>query len=159
MMLDPKGIYLDEVNKRYPTASQPLGYDVLLDLDSAYKPKVIPTFELVVNSVIALLVMKPGQYPSIPDLGIDIEQYLLDFSDDVNIPLKIQSQLEDQCNRLGWTGILIDVGFDKSITNLDMLVVRIDGTEYITQGVETPHVIIGITYDKLKRLSIKKTYT
>ena len=38
MMLDPKGIYLDEVNKRYPTASQPLGYDVLLDLDSAYKP-------------------------------------------------------------------------------------------------------------------------
>ena len=73
-----KGIYLNEVNRKYPRSSQMLGYDVLLDTDSMYKPKVISSFEMIVNSILTILFMKPGQYPSIPELGINIESYLFE---------------------------------------------------------------------------------
>ena len=54
-MLDPQGITLAEVNARYPSIFQKLGYDVLLDVDSTYKPKVISTFQMCVNIIITLL--------------------------------------------------------------------------------------------------------
>ena len=54
MALDEKGIYLSEVDKRYPRSFQTLGYDVLMDTDSTYKPKVISTFEMCVNTNIFL---------------------------------------------------------------------------------------------------------
>ena len=110
-MLDPKGIYLDEINRRYPKSCQPLGYDVLLDTDSMYKPKIIPSFELTVNSIITLLMMKPGQYPSVPELGLDIESYLFEYSDDKNsnlFHLDTQSDLYFQFPLYSVRGVFFD---------------------------------------------------
>ena len=121
-MLDTVGITLSEVNGKYPQKLQSLNYDVVLDSDSMYKPKVISTFELAVNTILTLLFMKPGQYPSIPELGIDIESYLYEYSDDKRIPSAIRNKLIDQC------------------------------------GNESSHVIIGISYDKLNRLYVRKLY-
>ena len=93
MSLDEKGITLSEIRGKYPPSFQTLNYDILMDVDSMYKPKVISSFEMIINSILMLLFMKPGQYPSIPELGIDIESYLHEYSDDKSIPMKIKTKL------------------------------------------------------------------
>lgn len=155
-MLDTKGITLAEVNARYPSTVQLLGYDALMDIDEFHKPKIISTFEMCCNVIVTLLMMKPGQYPSIPELGIDIEQYLFEYSDDNTIPTKIKNAIYDQCNRLELTGIEIDVYINKTYQSCNELRVVIKGSDYITANSEIPEVIIGITYDKLNRLYLRK---
>lgn len=157
-MLDQKGIKLDEVSLRYPRSFQPLGYDALLDTDEFSKPKVVSTFQLCVNAILTLLFMKPGQYPSIPDLGIDIESYLHEYADDKTIPRKILDELNDQCNRLQITGITYDVYFDKTYDGTNALVVNIKATDRLAYGSESNNVIIGISYDKLNRLYVRQSY-
>ena len=156
MALDEKGITLAEIRNKYPPYFQSLNYDVLMDSDSMYKPKVISSFDLIINSILTLLFMKPGQYPSIPDLGIDIESYLHEYSDNKNLPMEIKNKLIDQCNRIDIIGVDIDIRFDKTSDNLDALVVEVSGSEYLGYGNESSHIIIGISYDKLNRLYVRK---
>lgn len=158
MGLDKQGIKLSEVNKRYPRTFQTLGYDVLMDVDSTYKPKVIPTFELCINTILTLLFMKPGQYPSIPELGIDIDSYLHEYADDSSIPTKIKTSLIDQCNRIEMTGIQIECFIDKLDDGTNALIVDLNADANLSYGSESGHVIIGISYDKLNRLYSKRTY-
>lgn len=157
-MLDKKGITLAEINTKYPKICQTLGYDVLLDIDSMYKPKVISTFELTVNSIMTLLLMKPGQFPSIPELGLDIESYLFEYSDDKSLLQKLQAQLRDQMNRLDLSGV--DVEFYSELTSdgSPALIVIITGNEFATYGVESEKVIVGITYSQLNELTVRKVY-
>lgn len=159
MALDEKGITLAEVEKRYPRSFQLLGYDVLMDTDSMYKPKIISTFEMCVNSILLLLKMKPGQYPSIPELGIDIESYLHEYTDDDKIPLTLQSKLYEQMNRLEITGIDVDIYFDKTSDGHGVMVVKVTGTDRLVYGVDKPTVIIGITYDQLNQLYTRIHWT
>lgn len=156
MALDTKGITLDEIRNKYPPDFQILNYDVLMDSDSMYKPKVISSFDLIINSILTLLFMKPGQYPSIPELGIDIESYLHEYSDDKTLPMKIKNKLIDQCNRIDIIGVDIEIRFDKTSEGLDALVVEVSGSEYLGYGSESSHIIIGISYDKLNRLYVRK---
>ena len=156
MALDTVGITLDEIRHKYPPDFQVLNYDVLMDSDSMYKPKVISSFQLIINSILMLLFMKPGQYPSIPELGIDIESYLHEYSDDKNIPMEIKNKLLEQCNRIDIIGLDIDVRIDKTSDGLDALVVEVSGNEYLGYGDESSHIIIGISYDKLNRLYVRK---
>lgn len=158
-MLDQTGISLAEVNNRYPSIFQKLNYDVLLDVDSTYKPKVISTFDLCVNTIITLLMMKPGQYPSIPELGIDIEQYLHEYADDPSIPATIVSKLHDQCNRLQTViGLDIECFIERLSNGLNALVVQVTGNDRISYGNESHKVLIGISYNKLNDLYVRKTY-
>jgi len=156
MALDTKGIYLEEINGRIPQVFQTLNYDVVLDTDSMFKPKVLSTFELGVNTILMLLFMKPGQYPSIPELGIDIESYLFEYDDDRKLPGKIKEKLINQCNYIDMVGFDIDVRFDKTSDGITALVVEVSGTERLGYGNESAHVIIGISYDRLNRLYIRK---
>lgn len=157
-MLDTKGITLDEVRGRYPPNFQMLNYDVALDSDSMGKPKILSSFELIVNAVLTLLFMKPGQFPSIPELGIDIESYLFEYSDDKRIPVEIKNKLIDQCQYIDVIGLNIEVKMAKTSDGCDALVIDISGNEYVSRGNESGHVIIGITYDKLNRLYARKIY-
>ena len=156
MALDMKGITLDEIKNKFPPTFQTLNYDVVLDSDSMYKPKVISSFELGVNSILTLLFMKPGQYPSIPDLGIDIESYLYEYSDDPKIPNEIRNKLIDQCNIIDVIGIDIDIRFDKTSEGIDALIVELSGSERLGYGNDSSHIVIGISYDKLNRLYVRK---
>lgn len=155
-MLDTEGISLDEIRLKYPPKLQTLNYDVVLDSDSMYKPKVLSSFELGINSVLMLLLMKPGQYPSIPELGIDIESYLFEYEENVKLPSIIKEKLLNQCNRLNVIGLDIDVRFDKTADGTSALVVDIKGNQRLCYGSETSHIIIGISYDKLNRLYVRK---
>lgn len=156
-MEDIKPITLQEVNKKFPSSVQVLGYDVAMDYDSAYKPRILSTFEMCVNIIRALLFMKPGQYPSIPELGINIESYLFEYAGDKSIPHKIKTQIEDQCNRISITGIEIDCMFDE-LEGQPALLIQITGTERLSFGVESNKVVIGISYDKLNQLYSKTIY-
>ena len=158
-MLDTKGISLREIQYRYPPQTQVLGYDVLMDVDEFHKPKVIDTFDMVVNSILTLLVMKPGQYPSIPELGIDIEQYLYEYSDDKSIPSTIVTKIYDQCNLIQATGIEVSCFISHTTPAKHELCVQIKGTDYVTFGHDSPTAIIGISYDKLNRLYINRYAT
>ena len=155
-MLDTKGITLTEIENRYPPNLQLLGYDVLLDQDEFHKPKVIDTFDMCVNIILTLLVMKPGQYPSIPELGVDIEQYLFEYSDNQDIPTTVTNALYDQCNKIQLSGIQINCFINRSNPSKHELCVEIKGTDYITFGHDSPTVVIGISYDKLNRLYINR---
>lgn len=156
MALDTTGIKLEEISYKYPKSFQTLGYDVSLDTDSAYKPKILSTFQMCINSILILLMMKPGQYPSAPDLGIDIESYLHEYSDDKTIPMQIKNKLVDQCNRLNVVGITIDCYFDKTVDGYDALVIEITGTDQLGYGSSSNNVIIGITYNKLNKLYVRQ---
>ena len=147
MALDEKGIRLSEVTQKYPKTFQTLGYDVLLDTDSMYKPKIISTFELCINSILTLLFMKPGQYPSIPELGIDS-----------TIPMTIRDKILDQCNRIAITGIQLECFIEKLESGTNALVIKITGTDRLAYGSGSSNVIIGISYDKLNRLYVRKSY-
>jgi hypothetical protein len=155
-MLDLKGISLEEVQNKYNVSMQTLGFDTPLDVDSGNKPLVISTFELVVNSIITLLMMKPGQFPSIPELGLDIESYLFEYSDDPNVILRLKAGLEDQCNRLGWSGITTDIFVDEVENGIPVIVVTVDGVIYYSTEAKRQHAVVGISYDKLKRVYIRK---
>lgn len=156
MALDTVGITLDEVKNKYPQKFQSLNYDVALDFDSMYKPRVLSSFELGMNTIMTLLFMKPGQYPSIPELGIDIESYLFEYADDPRVVSEIREKLADQCNRLEISGIDIDIRMERTSEDLHALVIEITGTERLGFGNQSNHVIIGISYDKMNRLYVRK---
>lgn len=156
--LDQVGIKLAEVKKKYPRSFQPIGYDVALDTDDMYKPKIKSSFQLCIDTILTLLFMKPGQYPSIPELGIDIESYLYEYADDATIPSRIKNELNRQCNRIEMSGVVVDVYFDKTSDGTNGLVIEITGTETLAYGEESNHVLIGITYDKLNRIYMRRKF-
>lgn len=156
MALDTVGITLDEIKNKYPRKFQSLNYDVSLSYDSMYKPKVVSSFEQGLNIILTLLFMKPGQFPSIPELGIDIESYLYEYSDDPRTAENVRNKLYDQCNYLEISGIDIDVRMDKTSEGYDAMIIEVTGTERLGYGNESDHVVIGISYDKLNRLYVKK---
>ena len=60
------------------------------------RPKVLTELESYVNDILMLLFGKPGFYPSIPTLGMDIKKYLYMFEDEINVE-EIKSTLAEQC--------------------------------------------------------------
>lgn len=61
------------------------------------KPKMLTEDQTLVNNFLMLLLGKPGFYPSIPTIGIDIEQYLYTFIDDINLD-ELKAKIAVQCN-------------------------------------------------------------
>lgn len=61
------------------------------------KPKILTNLQTYVNNVLLLLFGKPGFYPSIPSLGMDIQKYLYMFDDEINVD-EIKNILVKQCN-------------------------------------------------------------
>ena len=58
--------------------------DPAFGVDSFNRPKVLSETETIVNNILFILFGKPGSYPSIPSLGMDIEQYLYLFEQSVS---------------------------------------------------------------------------
>ena len=45
---------------------------------------------------------------------------------------------------------------DKTSEGYDAMIIEVTGTERLGYGNESDHVVIGISYDKLNRLYVKK---
>lgn len=75
------------------------------------RPKVLSTMESYVTDILMILFGKPGFYPSIPTLGMDIGSLLYKFEDEVSAE-ELKTELENQCHE-----------FSKEIDTGDMDVV------------------------------------
>lgn len=74
-----------------------MGVDPTFGVNDYNKPKVLTEMETIVRNIMMVLTGKPGFYPSIPDLGMDIGQYLYQFPEDINED-EIKDELVNQCN-------------------------------------------------------------
>jgi hypothetical protein len=92
-------------------------YSDMVDINPTFavndyqKPKYLSEKESYVSDILMILFGKPGFYPSIPTLGMDIRQYLYMFEDEIS-PDAIKSKLIAQCEE-----------FDETINTEDMDVV------------------------------------
>lgn len=63
------------------------------------EPKVLKDYDAIAVSVLLILFGKPGCYPSIPQLGMNIQQYLYSFYDELDVD-SIRASLVYQCTLL-----------------------------------------------------------
>lgn len=73
------------------------GQDPIYGINAYNMPKILSVTETYVRNVLVLLFGKPGFYPSIPTLGMDIRKYLYNFEDSINVEA-IKEELVDQCD-------------------------------------------------------------
>ena len=101
------------------------------------RPKVLSTMESYVTDILMILFGKPGFYPSIPTLGMDIGSLLYKFEDEVSAE-ELKTELENQCHE-----------FSKEIDTGDMDVVT---TTYKN------HLMIIFILLKMKEKKMKKIF-
>lgn len=70
--------------------------DPVYGVNDFNETKVLSESQTLINNILMILFGKPGFYPSIPWLGMDIYQYLYRFDDEIDT-LKIKSKLAAQC--------------------------------------------------------------
>lgn len=61
-------------------------------------PRVLSTMESFVTDIMMILFGKPGFYPSIPSLGMNIQQYMYKFDDEIStedLKVKLAKQCDD----------------------------------------------------------------
>ena len=134
-----------------------LGYDISFSLDNFGKPRIISEIELIKNIVLFILFSKPGQYPSLPNIGLNIQSYLYSFYDEIDSN-GLRDQIISQCNALG-------AYFDRGVINIvktlyrnkPSLMIHIEGTSTFPQNYNidddsSKKYLIGITYDELNQM-------
>lgn len=129
-------------------------------LDSKQNPKKITDVEALVRTLLLVLLGKPGCYPSIPDAGMNIQQYLYKFADEIDTNA-IKVKLAYQCQQLsdlinsseldvqkysqnGYTLLVFSIPIESSETG-DVLAIGI--TTNISRSVLYNYEIIRADFD------------
>lgn len=73
-----------------------MSVDPCYGVDAFNKPKILTEAETYVKNILMILLGKPGFYPSIPKLGMDITQELYKFEDEINTDY-LKATLVSQC--------------------------------------------------------------
>ena len=115
--------------------------DPQFGLDSYNRAKILSESQTIVNNILTLLFGKPGFYPSIPSLGMNIQQYLYAFEDEFDtdaLKAKLASQCKDFIEQIS------DGSFDiiKSDYNGQPLIIFMIPT--ILTNTET-NLLLGVT--------------
>lgn len=71
--------------------------DPTFEVDDYNRGKILNESQTIAYNILTLLFAKPGFYPSIPALGMDITSYFYRFSDD-DLVNEIKSKLVSQCS-------------------------------------------------------------
>ncbi len=133
-----------------------LGFDTTFELDEFARPRLRGEGELLKNTILFILFTKPGQYPSIPFVGLDIKNLLYSFYDDINSN-DLADEIRKQCVALGRY-------FDNGTINIrkiryrnkPSLMIHIEAPMVITvmedEIPETDKFQIGITFNELNDL-------
>jgi hypothetical protein len=137
-----------------------LGYDLTFELNSFGQPRIRSEIEMIKNIVLYVLFAKSGQYPSLPNIGLDIESLLYSDYETLDVE-ELKNQIYSQCNALGTYFGDNTIQIQKTIYNdKPSLLIHIDGSEilpnnneYLTD-IHTKNEIymIGITFDSLDQL-------
>ena len=118
-----------------------MAVDPQFGVDSYNRTKVLSESQTIVYNILTLLFGKPGFYPSIPQLGMNIQQYLYSFEDNFDTSA-LKSQLAVQCR--DFIDAIYDGSFDiiKSSYNDQPLLIFVIPT--IITNTET-NLLLGIT--------------
>lgn len=66
-------------------------------VDEFNRSKILSEAETIKNNILTLLFMRKGSYPSIPELGIGLQDYLYQFFDEIDVE-KIKRDIGAQCS-------------------------------------------------------------
>lgn len=73
------------------------GQDPTYGTNNYNLPKVLSVTESYARNILTLLFGRPGFYPTIPELGMNIQQYLYKFEDEIDCD-EIKTKLAEQCH-------------------------------------------------------------
>lgn len=76
-----------------------IGAELDFGLDSFNNQKTLNQAETIAQIMMNIFMLKPGQIPGLPHLGMNIKQYLYKFQEDINTDV-IKNELRHQCSFL-----------------------------------------------------------
>lgn len=118
-------------------------------------PKYSNESETIAHAILNLLFGKPGYFPSMPELGINIQQYLYSFQDDFNVDV-LKAKIASQCSE--FAGFVNDGTLDvimSSYQNKPMLLIVLP---LVTQNTKE-NLAIAITNDGNGNISYNYQFT
>lgn len=121
-----------------------MAVDPTFGVDSYNRTKVLNESQTVAYNVLTLLLGKPGFYPSIPSLGMDITKYLYRFEDEIDVDT-IKDELVSQCK-----------DFSVQVANDDFTVIK---TTYGDNQPLLVFIIPAIIANKENQLVLGVTYS
>lgn len=129
-----------------------LGFDLSFGLNNFSKPKIISVSEMAKNIVTFILFSKPGQYPSLPSIGLDIEHYLYSHKNEININ-DLKAKIIDQCSVIDefFNQQWIDLSIETNKNGQPELKIKIKYSPAQNKS-ETQAFQIGISYDELNKM-------
>jgi len=135
-----------------------VGYDTTFELNEFNEPRIRSEIETIKNVLLFVLFSKPGMYPSLPQIGLNINDMLYTFYDDLDVNT-LKSQITEQCSMLGAYISSGNIQIRKTkYRNQPSLIIQVSGTEKYPPGYKTDHknnanqFLIGITYDELNKM-------
>lgn len=135
-----------------------IGYDASFSLNEFGQPKILSELEVIKNAVLFILFAKPGQYPSIPNLGLNIRSMLYSYYDEI-VETELETKIADQCSALGvfFSSNVICVRKTK-YRGQPSLLIHIAGKANYPDGymrntnIKTNAYLIGITFDEFNKM-------
>lgn len=135
-----------------------IGYDTTFELNEFNEPRIRSEIETVKDVLLFVLFAKPGQYPSLPQIGMDVGSDLYEFYDELDID-DFKSQLIEQCDMLGMYISSGNINIQKLIyKDKPSMIIDVQGTETFPPGYKHDQIgdsdryMIGITYDELNNM-------
>lgn len=139
-------------------ASGTIGYDLTFELNDFGEPRIRSEIETLKDVILFILLSKPGQYPSLPQIGMNVESMLYSFYDEID-ENKLQATLTEQCNALGVYFQNGMVAIKKAIyKGKPSLLFQINGNEKFPVGYKKGNsgsnrtYLIGITLNDLNQM-------
>ena len=135
-----------------------IGYDTTFELNEFNEPRIRSEIEVVKDVILFILFAKPGQYPSLPHIGLDIQSMLYSFYDELD-ESNLKFKISEQCKAMGL--YLNDGTIQIKKTKYrghPSLMISIDGTEtypkyYMKDKIDVSNrYLIGITFDELNKM-------
>lgn len=135
-----------------------IGYDTTFELNEFSEPRIRSEIEVVKDVILFILFSKKGQYPSLPNIGLDLQSLLYSFYDELN-ENNIKFEIEEQCKAMGLYLSNGTVQIKKTMyRSKPSLMISINGTEKYPSGYMKDRMdisnsyLIGITFDELDRM-------
>lgn len=139
-----------------------IGYDCTFEMNDYNEPRLRDEAETLKNVVLLILFMKPGQYPSIPYLGMDLQNRLYSYYDEIDTS-SMTRELIEQCQFLGTYiqdgSIIIKKMIYQNMPSLIIYISPVSANENLTEYNHSTNTkdranefYIGISVDELNRL-------
>ena len=138
-------------------ASSGIGYDLSFEMNEFQEQRICSDLETLKNVLLFIIFTKPGQYPSIPQIGLNIKDELYTNYDEFDVN-NFRTQLIEQCALLDAYITDGTIAIKKVMyRNTPSLIIRLEGTANLPSAYKVPKAsktqyYIGLTYDDMKNM-------